>query len=113
MNALNLTDPQQFAKALLEMSGVTKEVVMEAYMKKLEEDASSSRILWELKDLEEATTFTGNALETKFLQDPRILQYQRQDVPRGKRVWLREPTAKVIYEIVQNEWLCVGAIKEF
>ncbi|MFJ8513381.1 hypothetical protein [Lysinibacillus xylanilyticus] len=111
MNVLNLTDPQQFAKALLETSGVTKEVLLEAFLEKTKNDISNQTLVWEVKDLEKATTFKGKALEEKFLQDPRILQYQRQDVPRGKRVWLREPTAKMILKIIENEWHCLGAVK--
>lgn len=111
MNALNLTEPQQFAKALLETSGITKEVLLEAFFEKMKNDISEEKLVWEVKDLEKATTFKGKALEEKFLEDPRILQYQRQDVPRGKRVWLREPTAKMIKEIIENEWLCIGAVK--
>lgn len=111
MNTQTLAEPQEFAKALLEMSGITKEVLLEAYLEKMKNDISKQVLLWEVKDLEKATTFKGKALEEKFLQDPRILQYQRQDVPRGKRVWIREPTAKMILQIIQNEWHCIGAVK--
>lgn len=110
MNAQALTEPKEFAKALLEMSGITKKVLLDAYLEKMEHDYSKQVLLWEVKDLEKATTFKGKALEEKFLQDPRILQYQRQETARGKRVWLREPTAKAVLEIVE-EWICIGAVK--
>jgi len=91
-------------KTLLEMSGITKEKVEKQIVELIQESSRPKILFWELEDIQRATTFKKSFLEENILCDPRIKRYQRQFGPRGKRVWLAEPTAKVIQEIIMNEW---------
>lgn len=91
-------------KALFELSGITKETAQQ-YLKDLLNEASRPIILfWDLEDIMKATTFKSTFLEEHILCDDRVKQYERQRGHRGKRVWLAEPTAKVIQDIIMNEW---------
>ena len=68
-------------------------------------DASRPVILfWEIDDIVKATTFKKAFLEEYILPDSRVKQYERKRFPRGKRVWLAEPTAKAIQDIIMNDW---------
>lgn len=62
-------------------------------------------LFWEIEDIEKATTFKKSFLEKYILCDPRVRRYERQREPRGKRVWLCEPTARAIQDIIMNEWV--------
>lgn len=91
-------------QALFELSGITKDAV-EGQLKELLNEASRPVILfWDIEDIMRATTFKSTFLEEHILSDDRVKQYERQRGYRGKRVWLSEPTAKVIQHIIMNEW---------
>lgn len=91
-------------KTLFEMSGITKEAVT-GELKELLREASRPIILfWDIDDVIRATSFSKTFLEENILCDPRVKQYERQRGHRGKRVWLAQPTAKAIQEIIMNEW---------
>lgn len=91
-------------QTLFEMSGISKEAV-ELELKKIFEEAARPVILfWEINDIMRATTFKKPFLEEFILSDPRVKRYERQRGPRGKRVWLYEPTAKAIQDIIMNDW---------
>ena len=91
-------------QTLFEMSGITRESVQNELRDFIEENARPIILFWEIEDIVKATTFQKAFLEEHILSDPRVRQYQRQRGFRGKRVWLAEPTAKVIQEIIMNEW---------
>lgn len=58
----------------------------------------------DLDQLKEILPFERDFLEKHILCDPRVRKYQRRRGPHSKRVWLCEPTLKVIEEIIMNEW---------
>ncbi|MDM5333403.1 hypothetical protein QUF56_09210 [Ureibacillus composti] len=91
-------------QTLFTMSGITKEKVQEQLKEIVEESARPILLFWEIEDIVRATTFKKSFLEENILCDPRVKRYQRQFGPRGKRVWLAEPTANAIQEIIMNEW---------
>ena len=91
-------------KTLFEMSGITKETVTSELKELLDEASKPVLLFWDLDDIIKATTFKTTFLEEHILCDYRVKQYERQRGFRGKRVWLAEPTAKVIQDIVMNEW---------
>lgn len=89
---------------LFQMSGITPEKVNQM-LTEIANDAAKPLILfWDIKDIMKATTFSRKFLEDHILNDPRIKRYERQREKGGKRVWLKEPTAKALQEIVMNEW---------
>ena len=90
---------------LFEMSGITPEKVNQM-LTEIANDAAKPLILfWDIKDIMQATTFSRKFLEDHILNDPRVRRYERQREKGGKRVWLKEPTAKVLQEIIMNEWI--------
>jgi len=91
-------------QTLFEMSGITKEKVVEELQTLLSEASRPVILFWDIDDIIRATTFKKSFLEEHILCDPRVRQYERQRGMRGKRVWLYEPTAKVITDIIMNEW---------
>lgn len=91
-------------QALFELSGITKETVQDQLLALLSEASRPVILFWDLEDIMRATTFKSTFLEEHILCDPRVKQYERQRGFRGKRIWLAEPTAKAIQDIIMNEW---------
>ncbi|MCT6818070.1 hypothetical protein D0439_10010 [Lysinibacillus fusiformis] len=91
-------------KTLFEMSGITKERITSELRELISETARHEILFWDIDDIMRATTFKKTFLEEHILCDPRIKQYERQRGYKGKRVWLYEPTAKAIKNIIMNEW---------
>lgn len=90
---------------LFEMSGITAEKVHQQLTELANNAAQPLILFWEVKDIMKATTFSRKFLEDHILNDPRIQRYERQREKGGKRVWLKEPTAKALQEIIMNEWI--------
>lgn len=90
---------------LFEMSGITPEKVNQMLTEIANDAAKPIILFWDIKDIMKATTFSRKFLEDHILNDPRIRRYERQREKGGKRVWLKEPTAKVLQEIIMNEWI--------
>ncbi len=91
-------------KTLFEMSGITKERIIFELRELINETARHEILFWDIDDIIRATTFKKTFLEEHILCDPRIKQYERQRGFKGKRVWLYEPTATTIKNIIMNEW---------
>lgn len=91
-------------KTLFEMSGITKEKIEQEMQEMIRESSRPVKLFWDINQILEALPFEKSFLEEHILTDPRVRQYQRQRGPKGKRVWLYEPSAKVIQEIIMNEW---------
>ncbi|WP_342575479.1 hypothetical protein MHH37_06490 [Solibacillus sp. FSL K6-1781] len=91
-------------QTLFEMSGITKESVQNELQKLIQDTVRPSILFWDIEDIVKATTFQKAFLEEHILSDPRVREFQRQRGFRGKRVWLAEPTAKVIQKIIMDEW---------
>lgn len=91
-------------QTLFEMSGITKESVQNELQKIIQDTVRPSILFWDIEDIVKATTFQKAFLEEHILSDPRVREFQRQRGFRGKRVWLAEPTAKVIQKIIMDEW---------
>lgn len=99
-----LSSESTLIQTLFEMSGITKESVHSQLDKIIQEAARPTIIFWDIDDIVKATTFQKAFLEEHILSDPRVREFQRQRGFRGKRVWLAEPTAKVIQKIIMDEW---------
>lgn len=92
-------------QTLFEMSGITPEKVHQQLNEIVNNAAQPLILFWDIKDIMESTTFSRKFLEDHILNDPRIQRYERQREKGGKRVWLKEPTAKTLQEIIMNEWV--------
>lgn len=95
---------KKFIQTLLDMLGITPEKVYTILTEIVETSAKPLILFLDIKDIMRATTYSRKFLEEHILNDPRIQRYERQREKGGKRVWLREPTAKLIEEIIMNEW---------
>ena len=91
-------------KTLFEMSGITKEKITSELRELISETARPEILFWDINDIIKATTFSRKFLEDHILNDPRVQRYERQREKGGKRVWLKEPTSKLLQEIIMNEW---------
>ncbi|MEG0470741.1 MAG: hypothetical protein RR588_00245 [Solibacillus sp.] len=92
-------------QTLFEMSGITPEKVHQQLTELANNAAKPLILFWDIKDIVQATTFSRKFLEDHILTDSRIQRYERQREKGGKRVWLKEPTAKALQEIIMNDWL--------
>ena len=90
---------------LFQMSGITPEKVHQQLSEIVQTAAQPLILFWDINDIMKATTFSRKFLEDHILNDPRIQRYERQREKGGKRVWLKEPTANELQEIIMNEWL--------
>lgn len=91
-------------QTLFEMSGITSEKVNQMLVAIANDAAKPLILFWDINDIIKATTFSRKFLEDHILNDPRIQRYERQREKGGKRVWLKEPTSKLLQEIIMNEW---------
>lgn len=91
-------------RTLFEMSGITPEKVEQEFQTLVHEAARPALLFWDINQMSDELSFEKSFLEEHILTDPRVRQYQRQRGPRGKRVWLYEPSRAVIEEIIMNEW---------
>ncbi|QPA61225.1 hypothetical protein [Lysinibacillus sphaericus] len=91
-------------QTLFEMSGITAEKVHTKLIELVETSAKPLILFWDINDIMKTTTFSRKFLEDHILNDPRIQRYERQREKGGKRVWLKEPTSKLLQEIIMNEW---------
>jgi len=91
-------------QTLFEMSGITPEKVHTKLTELVETSAKPLILFWDINDIMKTTTFSRKFLEDHILNDPRIQRYERQREKGGKRVWLKEPTSKLLQEIIMNEW---------
>lgn len=92
-------------QTLFQMSGITKEKV-EKQLEELIIEASRPKLLfWDVEQISQATSFKKTFLEEHILCDPRVKRYERKRGPYSKRVWLYEPSAKAIQDIIMNEWI--------
>lgn len=87
---------------VLENAGVSKKELLERYDQIVQATVRQRTLYWDIDDLVRETRFSKASLEKYILCDPRIREHQRQIGSRYKRVWLAEPTAKVIDEILNN-----------
>ena len=100
-----MTTESAVIQTLFEMSGITPEKVNEQLKELVATSAKPLILFWDIHDIVQATTFSRKFLEDHILNDPRVQRYERQREKGGKRVWLKEPTAKVIQEIIMNDWV--------
>jgi len=91
-------------KTLFEMSGITPETINQMLISIANDAAKPLILFWDINDIIKATTFSRKFLEDHILNDPRIQRYERRREKGGKRIWLKEPTAKSLQEIIMNEW---------
>lgn len=91
-------------QTLFEMSGITPEKVHQQLKELVATSAQPLILFWDIHDIMNATTFSRKFLEDHILCDPRIKRYERQREKGGKRVWLKEPTARALQEIIMNDW---------
>lgn len=94
----------QIIQTLFQMSGITPEVVHKQLQDIVKDSAQPLILFWDINDIVKATTFSRKFLEEHILPDPRIQKWERQREKGGKRIWLKEPTAKAIQDIIMNEW---------
>lgn len=91
-------------QTLFEMSGITQDKVHQQLNEIVNAAAQPLILFWDINDIMRATTFSRKTLEDYILCDPRIRRYERQREKGGKRIWLKEPTAKALQEIIMNDW---------
>lgn len=91
-------------QTLFEMSGITAEKVNQQLTELVNTAAQPLILFWDINDIVRATTYSRKFLEDHILNDSRIQRYERQREKGGKRVWLREPTARALQEIIMNDW---------
>lgn len=91
-------------QTLFAMSGITPEKVNQMLIAIANDAAKPLILFWDINDIMKATTFNRLTLDEHILNDPRIRKYERQREKGGKRIWLKEPTAKLLQEIIMNEW---------
>ncbi|MFJ7700036.1 hypothetical protein [Lysinibacillus fusiformis] len=99
-----MTTESAVIQTLFEISGITPEKVNQMLITIANDAAKPLILFWDINDIIKATTFSRKFLEDHILNDPRIQQYERQREKGGKRVWLKEPTANLLQEIIMNEW---------
>ncbi|WP_153732743.1 hypothetical protein [Sporosarcina obsidiansis] len=92
-------------QTLFEMSGITAEKLNQQLGEMVDKAAQPIILFWDINDIIRATTFNRKTLEDHILNDPRIRRYERRREKGGKRIWLRQPTAKVLEEIIMTEWM--------
>ena len=92
-------------QTLFEMSGITPERVNQQLGELVNAAAQPIILFWDINDIMRATTFNRKTLEDHILNDPRIRRYERQREKGGKRIWLKDPTARALQEIIMNEWV--------
>ncbi len=102
---MDIKTEKELIQALFEMAGITPEKVHQRLDELIQGAAQPLILFWDINDIMETTTYSRKFLEDHILNDPRIQRYERQREKGGKRVWLREPTAKAIQEIIMNEWI--------
>lgn len=92
-------------QTVLEMGGITKETIKQ-YLENLMNEASRSPLLfWDLEKMAQSVPFCEKTIEEKIIKkDPRFREYQRRSGPNGKRIWLYEPTSKLLVEHIMNTW---------
>lgn len=91
-------------QTLFEMSGITQDKIHQQLHEIVNTAAQPLILFWDINDIMRATTFSRKTLEDYILCDPRIRRYERQREKGGKRIWLKEPTAKALQEIIMNDW---------
>lgn len=91
-------------QTLFEMSGITQDKIHQQLHEIVNSAAQPIILFWDINDIMCATTFSRKTLEDYILCDPRIRRYERQREKGGKRIWLKEPTAKALQEIIMNDW---------
>lgn len=91
-------------QTLFEMGGITPATINKRLEDMMEEAVQKRVLFWDIQDMMRATTFSKTFLEEHILPHPKVRVYERQRDFRGKRIWLHEPTAKAIVEIIMNEW---------
>lgn len=92
-------------QTILEMGGITKEKIQQQVMDLISEAARPPLLFWDLKQMAQATPFCEKTIEQEIIKkDPRFRQYQRRNGRYGKKVWLYEPTSKLLVEHIMNNW---------
>lgn len=102
---MEIKTEKELIQALFQLSGITPEKVHQQLNEIIQTAAQPLILFWDIKDIMQSTTFSRKFLEDHILNDPRVRRYERQREKGGKRVWLKEPTAKTIQEIIMNEWI--------
>ncbi len=102
---MEIKTEKELIQALFQLSGITPEKVHQQLNGIIQTAAQPLILFWDIKDIMQSTTFSRKFLEDHILNDPRVRRYERQREKGGKRVWLKEPTAKTIQEIIMNEWI--------
>ncbi|KYG90853.1 hypothetical protein A0U40_17815 [[Bacillus] sp. KCTC 13219] len=102
---MQLRTESELVRTMFEMGGITRETINETFKEMVNDAAQPLILFWDINDIMKATTYSRKFLEEHLLKDPRIMQYERQREKGGKRVWLKEPTAKVLQEIIMNDWI--------
>jgi len=97
-----IIDDKDLTQMVLETAGLTKKELLERYDRMAQETLRERTMYWDIDDLVRETRYCKSAVEKYIVCDPRIRVHQRQIGPRYKRVWLVEPTAKVLDEILNK-----------
>ncbi len=87
---------------VLEKTGLNKKVLLDRYDRMAQDTFRKRTMYWDIDDLVRETRYSKASLEKFIICDPRMKENQRQLGPRFKRVWLSEPTAIVLEEILNN-----------
>lgn len=91
-------------KTLLEMYGITDEAITGELKELLREASRPTILFWDIDDIVRATSYGKSFLEENILCNPRVKQHERKRGKYGKRVWPINPVAKIIEDIIMNEW---------
>ena len=101
---IQMDTESKIIQSLFELSGITPEAVHNQLQEIVKTSAQPLILFWDINDIMKATTFSRKFLEEHILPDPRIQRWEGQREKGGKRIWLKEPTAKALQYIIMNEW---------
>jgi len=99
-----IKNDMDITQLVLENAGLSKKELLERYDQIVQATIRKRTLYWDIDDLVRETRFSKASLEKYILCDPRIREHQRQLGSRYKRVWLAEPTAKVLDEILNKDY---------
>ena len=93
---------QTVIKTILEMSGITKEMMEERIEELISEASRTTLLFWDIDKMSELTCMEPSYLDKHVLHDHRMKVFERRR-GKGKRFWIYEGSVQALKQIV-DEW---------